>query len=441
MPEGKENLNMNETETAIEQQLLDRPLPDYLPADENWVLPHYGGLSIANLPATIAALLGSDLPGALPPLPRELWADWLPGLRRVVLVLVDALGLRLLQGAWAAGDGQPFSYLAGAGRLIPLTSVVPSTTDAALLSLRSGRPPAEHGWLAYEMYLRELGIATNAIVLRPVWGGGSDVLLDWGLDLKKIVTVPTLPQRLAEVGIESHGVLANYLRKSGFSQMLYRGTAEIRGHAQASDLWVQLRHVLAETRGQPAFISAYCGSLDNVAHIYGPDSDSWRAEFRSIGRLLEHEFLAQVPAEDRESTLLLLTADHGQIRVPKEHIVTADKDPELSRHLQVPIMGESRAAFVHPRPGRAGAIRSYLEETFPGWFAVVDSAQALDAGLMGLPVTDEAYARAGELLVLGRGDCALQRSEPGGPMLGRHGGLSPEEMLVPLIGTRLEALT
>ncbi|MEJ2211617.1 MAG: alkaline phosphatase family protein, partial [Anaerolineae bacterium] len=359
----------------------------FLPADEDWVLPHYDGLSIANVPSTIANLLGSDLPGALPPLPRELWADWLPGLRRVVLIVVDALGLRLLQGAWAAGQGGALAHLAEAGRLVPLTSVLPSTTDAALISLRSGRPPAEHGWRAYEMYLRELGIASNAIVLRPVWGGSSDQLLDWGLDPAQLVTVPTLPQRLAEAGIESRGVLASYLRKSGFSQMLYRGTAEVRGHAQASDLWVQLRHVLAETRGRPAFISAYWGGLDNVAHVYGPDTDSWRAEFRSIDYLLAHEFLAQLPAEDREGTLLLVTADHGQIRVPPEHIVTADEEPDLSRHLQVPIMGESRAAFVYPRPGRAAAIRAYLEETFPGWFAVVDSAQALDAGLMGLPVS------------------------------------------------------
>lgn len=431
---------MNEIETEIEQQLLQRPLPDLLPPDENWVLPHYDGLSIANLPATIAALLGSDLPGALPPLPRELWTDWLPGLRRVVLIIVDALGLRLLRGMWAAGEGRPFSRLAEAGRLVPLTSVVPSTTDAALISLRSGRPPAEHGWLAYEMYLREMGIAANAIQLRPVWGGRGDMLVDWGLDPEKMVTVPTLPQRLAAAGIPSRGVLAAYLRKSGFSKMLYRGTAEVRGHSQASDLWVQLRHLLAETRGQRTFLSAYWGGLDNVAHIYGPDTDAWQAEFRSISHLLEREFLAPLPAEDREGTLLLVTADHGQIRVPREHIVTANEDPELSRHLLVPIMGESRAAFVYPRPGHAGAIQSYLEESFPGWFAVVESAQALDAGLLGRPVAEETYARAGELLVLGRGDYALQRSQPNVPLWGRHGGLSPEEMLVPLIGARLEAL-
>jgi hypothetical protein len=424
----------------IEQQLLQRPLPDFLPPEEAWVLPHYQGLSIANLPATIAALLGTDLPGALPPLPRELWADWLPGLRRVVLIILDALGYRLLQGMQAAGEGRPFSHLAQAGRRFPLTSVLPSTTDAALISLRSGRPPAEHGWLAYEIYLRELGIAADAIRLRTIWGGKHGLLVDLGLDPESIVTVPSLAEHLAEAGIASASVLAHYLRNSGFTKMLYRGTAEVRGHAQASDLWVQLRHLLADTRGQQTFLSGYWSGLDTLAHLYGPGTEPWQAEFRSVSHLLEREFLAALPAEDRDGTLLLITADHGQIRVPEEHVVTANEDPELSQHLLVPIVGESRAAFVYPRPGRAGAIRSYLEEAFPGWFVVLDSARALDAGLMGYPVVDEAYARAGELLVLGRGDHALQRSQPGVPLRGRHGGLSAEEMLVPLIGARLEAL-
>jgi hypothetical protein len=156
--------------------------------------------------------------------------------------------------------------------------------------------------------------------------------------------------------------------------------------------------------------------------------------------LLDQEFLGRLASPEREGTLLLITADHGQIHVPAEHIVTADEEAELSRHLMVPIVGESRAAFVHPRPGRAQAVREYLAGAFPGRFEVIPSADALDAGLMGSPVCDESYSRAGELLVLARVDHALQRSRPRGPQVGRHGGLSAEEMLVPLIGARLEGL-
>lgn len=426
--------------TAIEKTILDQPLPDLLPADQGWVLPHYDGLSVANIPATVAALLGTELPGALPTLPSELWHDWLPGLRRVVLVILDALGYRQLQHMWSAGEGQVFAVLAEAGRLVPLTSVFPSTTDAAMVSLRTGVPPAAHGWLAYEMYLREWGIAANAILLCPVWTRQGGLLVDWGLDPQTLIPIPTLTGQLAEAEVFSGVVLSALLKDAPFTKMLYQGVSEIRGHLHASDLWVHLRHLLAETRGQRAFLTAYWSGLDTLAHAYGPQTDLWAAEFHAVSYLLEREFLAALPAEDREGTLLLITADHGQIHVPAEQILIANEDQELHRHLLVPISGESRAAFIYPRPGRAQAIRDYLANAFPGWFTVLASAEALDAGLLGRPIADETYARAGELLVLPRGDHALQRAKVPVPLIGRHGGLTQDEMLVPFIGTRLEAL-
>jgi predicted AlkP superfamily pyrophosphatase or phosphodiesterase len=179
--------------------------------------------------------------------------------------------------------------------------------------------------------------------------------------------------------------------------------------------------------------------LDKLAHDYGPTTEQADAEFRSIDRLLADEFLAFLPPEDREGTLLLITADHGQIHIPTDHIVTAREHPELSRHLTVPVVGESRAAFLYPRPGRAGAIRRYLSEAFPGWFVTLESAKALEAGLLGQPIYDESRARLGELLILPTGQHALQHSKPPFSLIGRHGGLTQEEMLVPLLGARLDA--
>ena len=432
----------------IEQTLLSRIVPGLLPSDQGWVPPHYDGFSIANLPATIATLLsrspsppaGQVLPGALPSLPYEMWADWAPGLRRVVLVILDALGYSMLQRMLAKGQGKTFFDLAEAGLMVPLTSVFPSTTDAALVSLSNGRPPAEHGWLAYTMYLRELGIAANAILLCPVWTRKSDLLLDWGLELETLIPIPTMAQHLATMGVTSGAVFSAHFQGTGFSKMLYRGVAEIRGHLHASDFWGQLRCLLAETRGRKALLTAYWSGLDTLAHAYGPNTDLCEAEFRTVSHLLAQEFLGSLPHQDREGTLLLITADHGQIHIPSEHILTASEDAALARHLMVPIVGESRAAFVYPRPGQADDIRSYLARTHPGWFTVLDSAEVLEAGLMGKPINDETYARAGELLVLPNGDHALQQAPPSVPLVGRHGGLTQEEMLVPLLGVRLEAL-
>ena len=203
---------------------------------------------------------------------------------------------------------------------------------------------------------------------------------------------------------------------------------------------MQLRHLLAETHGNRAFITAYWSGLDTLAHAYGPDTDLWEAEFHTVSHLLSRQFLASLSAIDRQGTLLLITADHGQIHIPPEQILTADQDPELRQHLMVPIMGESRAAFVYPRSGRTGVVRDHLEASFPSWFVIRDSGEVLESGLMGKPIADETYDRAGELIVLPRGNRALQQTQPSVPLVGRHGGLTPEEMLVPLIGARLEAL-
>jgi hypothetical protein len=429
---------MNATE--LEAALLARPLPDILPSDQGWVMPAYDGLSIANLPATVVRLLGAELPGTLPPLPEELWSTWRPGLRRVVLVVLDALGWRGLQRMQAAGQAEVFGRLA-AGRsscLVPLTSIFPSTTSAALVSLRAGHAPASHGWLAYEMYLREVGIAANAIQLRPVAGGPGDQLVAWGLDMNRAIPQPALLEVLSAAGITTRVLISAYLGDSAFSQMLYRGAGEMRRHWEASDFWVQLRGILAQTRGRPAYITAYWSGLDTIGHMYGHDTEVWEAEFYSVTSLLGREFLHRLPEEDREGTLLLITADHGQTRVLPDRALTADEDRELAAHLLVPVMGESRAAFIYPRPGHTAVLRHYLEEVFGRHFVVAGSAEAVGAGLMGMPISEETWARAGELLVLPLEGYGLQRTRPRSPLVSRHGGLTPEEMLVPLLGARLD---
>ncbi len=423
----------------VEQTLLSHTAPGLLPSGEGWVMPSSEGRSVANLAATVAALFGVEAEGLLPPLPGELWADWAPGLRRIVLLTLDGLGYRRLQTSWAQGEPRSLSGLASAGRLIPLTSVFPSTTAAALVSLHTGCAPAEHGWLAWEMYFREMGVAAVSLLLTPIWSKHRDLLVEWGLETESLIRVTPLAERLAEAKVETSALLDHTLDRSGFSQILYRKVAHVQAHDGAADLAVHLRQWLIDTQGQRALLTAYWPGLDSMGHTYGPEGDPWDAELRLLDYLLDEEVLGRLPKEAREGTLLLITADHGQLRVSESETVTAGDDAELSRHLLVPPMGEARAAFLYPRPGRKETVRHYLEDRYEGWFIVLDSAQALEAGLMGLPVADESYARAGELLVLPRGNGALQRKPPTRPMLGRHGGLTEQEMMVPLIGVRLDA--
>ena len=86
--------------SSIESKLRACSLPGLSQhvRSDGFVMPSYDGLGIANVPATLAALFGAELPATCPPLQRELWSGWLDGLRRVVLVVVDALGYLQLVG-------------------------------------------------------------------------------------------------------------------------------------------------------------------------------------------------------------------------------------------------------------------------------------------------------------------------------------------------------
>jgi len=79
-------------------------------------------------------------------------------------------------------------------------------------------------------------------------------------------------------------------------------------------------------------------------------------------------------------------------------------------------------------------------------FALLDTEEALEAGLFG-PVealTATSRVRLGDALLIARNGSRLTMKkadkEEGHQLLGHHGSLTPEEMLVPLLVARLDAL-
>jgi hypothetical protein len=83
-------------------------------------------------------------------------------------------------------------------------------------------------------------------------------------------------------------------------------------------------------------------------------------------------------------------------------------------------------------------VREYVERTWPGQFAVLEPGYAVQCGLFGPGEPHPRLAeRLGDLIVAARGSAYLWWDEKENKMLGRHGGLSPEEMLVPFVAGRL----
>ncbi len=214
-----------------------------LDMDTDFIHPDYQGGSILNLPSSISHWLGAEPLGAAP-LRSELTITDSSALRRVILVLVDALALHRLQRWMTDGTAPVWLHLAEQGRLTALTSIAPSTTAAALTSLWTGRSPAEHGVVGYELWLKEYGIVSNMILHTPItFENDVGSLVKAGFKPEQFLNLPTLGSHLASHSVRSYALQHRSIIRSGLSQMFLKDV-DVHGYFTPTELWVNLRHLV-----------------------------------------------------------------------------------------------------------------------------------------------------------------------------------------------------
>lgn len=423
---------------AAERHLLASPASFPVPA--GCVAPRYAGRSIANLGPSLAQLFGVPFVSPLPPWEPDVLGDLGEGVQRVLFFLFDAVGWLHLTTALEQGHLPTLERWLGEGaRLTPLTSTFPSTTTAATTSIWNGHAPSQHGLLGLTLFLRELGMMANVLFERPLPAGRphSGLLTEWGAALPDLVGVPSSARQLAPHRIETRTFLLRSLVGSSLSTIHYDG-GQVSGVVSVIDLAVSAAGALAKraAMGRRAIVGGYWDTVDALSHIYGPTTPRWALEVEMLFRAVA-QGVALLPAPARDGTLLLVMADHGQTSVTANEAVKLTDHPALMALLDNQLGGDPRATYVHTR--RPDAVRGYVKQRLAHALDVLDIAEALEGGLWGPPpFHPQARSRLGDLLLLARGPHTfLWGPEPSGN-LGLHGGLSPEEMLVPLVALRLD---
>lgn len=429
---------MTDLTAALLPQLSAHRLPD-LDLEPEFQQPAYHGFSILNLPATFCRWLEAPpLPQTAPPL-DEVYLRSLPDtVRRVIFILMDALALHRLQ-RWLQDSTAPvWQQLLPQGLLAPLTSITPSTTSAALTSLWTGRAAVEHGITGYEMWLKEYGIVANTILHAPM-SFRNDVgsLERAGFKPTEFMRLPTLGPHLKAHGIQPFALQHRSILDSGLSRILFN-TVETRAFHSPADLWVNLRQVLDQTRNERAFVWIYWSEVDHFGHLYGPDDERTAAEFAVFSQAMRRYFLDRLNPSWRGDTLLVLAADHGQISTPPNRNFELVHHPDFTGRLHLLPTGENRLAFLYVKPGQKKAIQAYLAETWPQSFQMLESAEAVEKGLFGPGRPHPRLAdRVGDLMLVARQDAFLWWADKEDLLRGRHGGLHPQEMLVPFLAAVL----
>jgi len=129
-----------------------------------------------------------------------------------------------------------------------------------------------------------------------------------------------------------------------------------------------------------------------------------------------------------DDVVVLVTADHGQVDTTDEARPIHDDVIRLVRA----ISGEDRFVWLHTDhvdEAVQAARRHHGDEV-----VVVTREEVLDRTVFGRRCSPEALDRMGDVALLSRGCSALiDPAKPPPSLRGRHGSLTPAEMLVPLL--------
>jgi predicted AlkP superfamily pyrophosphatase or phosphodiesterase len=379
-------------------------------------------------------------PDMAPALDPIYWESIAHGARHIVLVLLDALGYLQLQQMLEQEPDSIWGRWAAQGLLLPMTSVFPSTTATSLATLMTGAEPIAHGYLGYQVWLREYGILTQMLALKPALIDGQETLMDWGLVPEKMLPVSSLGDVLEAGGVATTALVPSQYTRGALTRISYRGFGKMLGYADPEGMWTMLGQTLQHHRSERSVSFAYWGGIDSAAHAYGSGGGIWQAQYHTITTTCEQYFASRLTREMRKDTLLIMCADHGFVDSPVETAHDTDTDPVFQRELLIPFSGEARAAYLHCMAGQDRAVEASFRETLGENYTVLPSQDAVAAGLFGAGAPwSESLMRLGHYCVIPHGLHYLDRQERRHVLRGRHGGLRAEEMLVPCLAVRLDA--
>ena len=381
------------------------------------IQPEYQGGSIVNLMRTIAdACGGPRLPYA--PL-HGLDVARLAAARNIVLLVIDGLGYNHLRRTAAGGALRSRLHSR-------ITSVFPSTTASAITTFLTGLAPQQHALTGWHMYFSELDAVAAVLPLTPRGAGRFDA--SPGELPRRLFGHEPIFDRLAR-----RAVVVSPQRIAGSEFNLYHaGRAEIRGYDGLADMFVQTAAALREGRG-PTYLYAYYPEIDFLAHLHGIASAQVAAHLAT----LDEGFGRFLDAIRGTGTLVLATADHGFIDSPPERLIDLDHHPRFAETLARPLCGERRVAYCYVNPARAAQFESYVREQLGECATLWRSADLIERGWFGPGAPDPRLAgRVGDYALVMHADWAIKDwlpAEKRYAQLGVHGGVSADEMYVPLV--------
>jgi predicted AlkP superfamily pyrophosphatase or phosphodiesterase len=396
-----------------------------------FVKPRYDLGGFAGLPTAIQSIFQGQQP----------YPQFASGYDNVVLCFIDGFGWRHFEKFGQAPFLDRFSR---SGVVQKLTSQFPSTTTAHTTCIHTGQNVGQSGLFEWNYYEPLLDAMIVPLLFSFSGTAERDHLKATGIDPRLLYPTETLYQKLNALGVVSTVYQHREYTPSTYSNIVFEGSTAF-GYKSLPETVLNLSSALNSASGKNYFF-LYYDRIDSVSHDYGPGSVQVEAEVDMFVHVMEKQLIEKARPKGR--TLFLMTADHGQSEVDPAttlYINRAfpgfEKFIKTNRGGQLLVPGGScRDLFLYIKEEMLDEAQQLLARGLEGKADILKTTDLIDQGYFGPQVSGVFRSRVGNLVVLPyryesvwwyEKDKFEQRFN------GHHGGLTPQEMEIPLLGLEL----
>jgi predicted AlkP superfamily pyrophosphatase or phosphodiesterase len=404
-----------------------------------FVKPCYGSYCFSSLPAFIDFLLTGQGQNVLP---LDVLSNLPTRYDKVVFFFIDAFGWKFFERF--ANKSAFLKRVLNEGVVSKLTSQFPSTTAAHVTCIHTGLDVGQSGiyeWQYYEPLVDDIISPLLFSFARDKLT--RETLKQAGIPATLFFPQPTLFRTLQERGVVSHVFQYHTYAASTYSSIVFRG-ANVHPYNTLQESFAQLRQLLLQENHAPAYYFLYFDRIDAISHQYGPYSKQCEAAIDNLLTLLSESFAKALHGKTGK-TLFIMTADHGQVEVDPRTTFYLNKEfCGIERWFKTgakgcPLVpaGSARDMFLHIKEDCVDRVITLLQQRLDGKAEVYRTQELLAQRFFGqhepLPAL---LNRLGNVVILPYANETVWWYEEGKFSMhfrGHHGGLTPEEMEIPLL--------
>lgn len=379
-------------------------------------LPNYKDGSIVNLMSSIMRSYGEKSKYGLL---RTLDVAALRRMTNVVLFVIDGLGYAYLQ---ENGNNSILeTHLTD-----KITSVFPSTTATGITTFLTGLAPQQHAITGWFMLIKELGLVARILPFNPRYGGPS--LGKTGFDPCLVFDDKPLSVRLKA---SAFYLIPQYLLESDYTAATSINAQKF-SYNSLTDCMSTIKDIAVSNHNKK-FMYVYWAEFDSLCHEFGTQSKEVRTHFWE----LNHALVNLVDTLKSTKTALLITSDHGLVDTRTSDRISMQEHRGLAEALSLPLCGEPRVAYCYVHPSRARYFRDYVKENLSDYCTMHSSSELIRRHFFGLyEPNPRLYDRVGDYVLIMKDNYVLKDFVLGESthfLKANHGGVSSNEMFVPLI--------